>query len=144
MPDGVSRHKRASGYEHALELAQRRHPVAQVVQNERADRDIEGSVREKSQRLCQVSDMKRGVRQPSFFGDIDHLRADVEADDARPVLDKPLRQRAGAAADVQNTLPANVSEQVNDGRALIQSVVRRSLAPSRVRARDSVVSGSSG
>jgi hypothetical protein len=131
-------HESAARHKHAMELAQGRCPVAQVVHDERREHGVEGAGLER-QRLAQVGSSEARTRGQPVGRQLDHRRTAVNTGDDG----LPFNERSGVgacpASGVENAEPGDVAQQRQYCRALVQRVPRVGLVVARVRAREPVV-----
>lgn len=110
------------GPQDPADLAEDRVPVLQVVEDQRRDHEVEGRVRGEAEPGGEVGhqNLRRGAE--AVPGKADHRRADVDGGHLRAVLDQPLRQRSGSAADLEDPESLHVAEHGDHRRPLVVGV----------------------
>lgn len=103
-------HEPAARPQHAVELAQGRPPVLQVVQHQRGQDDVEAARRE-AQRLSQVSLVQGHVGSEPLAGYREHAATLVQAGHDGPTADQLGDMRARSAARVHDAQSGHVPGQ---------------------------------
>jgi hypothetical protein len=107
-------------------------PVADVLQHQRREHQVDAAIREEVERPGEVRNahFRASAGAPACV--LHHARARVDRLHPRAVVEQPLGVRAWAAARVQHALAGDVGEERQRAGALVVGVVRLGVDLRRV------------